>query len=323
MLPYRYLLRAHRSSVSGFRRNEGNPSAGRNRYQRLHRIAAGIPGAFPFLRSLHRHRQPFQSPGPAAKPLRQLHQSRSLKTQRIKYRHRLLIGKVGEDGKGLFLHFSRALPDFFMGFLRLHIDTGNAGAGKNVVELMQKHLLPKSVRPGKLILHPLIHSQTAPHFHFPHSQLTETVVLLNHSLRGISPSVGAEIQLSHISVHRAALLLHIMEEFRGACHLHLDAALQILLALCVFHIIPCRAAASVSVAIGHQECIQILKLGTLLPNPVCLYGVCAVGVAGGKEGYDLRAVHPLPGKVMIRELLPFIVRPENLLGHQILYAAAL
>ncbi len=210
-----------------------------------------------------------------------------------------------------------------MGFLRLHINTGDAGAGKNVVELMQKHLLPKSVRPGKLILHPLIHSQTAPHFHFPHSQLTETVVLLNHSLRGISPSVSAEIQLSHISVHRAALLLHIMEEFRRTCHLHLDAALQILLALCVFHIIPCRAAASVSVAIGHQESVQILKLGALLPNPVCLYGVCTVGVAGGKEGYDLRAVHPLPGKVMIRELLPFIVRPENLLGHQILYAAAL
>ena len=34
------------------------------------------------------------------------------------------------------------------------------------------------------------------------------------------------------------------------------------------------------------------------------------------------AVHPFPGKIVIRELIPFIIRPENLLCYQVFYTAA-
>ena len=32
-----------------------------------------------------------------------------------------------------------------------------------------------------------------------------------------------------------------------------------------------------------------------------------------------RQVHPFPGKIVIRELIPFIIRPENLLCYQVFY----
>ena len=98
-----------------------------------------------------------------------------------------------------------------------------------------------------------------------------------------------------------------MEELHGAGHLHLHAALQVLLALRVLDVVPGRAAASVAVSVGHQESVQILHLCPVLPDIVGLDGIRAVGIAGGQEGHHLAAVHALPGEVMVRELVPLIV----------------
>ena len=80
-----------------------------------------------------------------------------------------------------------------MRFLRLHIYFGDAGAGKDVMELVQQQLLPEPVRPGQVILHALLHGNAAPKLHLPHGKLAAAVVLLDHGLGSVCPSVGAEV----------------------------------------------------------------------------------------------------------------------------------
>ena len=187
---------------------------------------------------------------------------------------------------------------------------------------MQEQLFPQRIRFLKGIFPAPGCRQAAPHFHFTQCKLASSVVLLYHGLGGIGSAVGAEIKLSHIGVGGASLFLHFLEEFPGAFHFHLHAALQVLLAQCIFHVIPGRAATSVPVAEGQEECIQILDLRPVFPHLVDFFRVRAVGVAGGQEGIHAGAVHAFPCKIVIRELIPFIIGPEYLLGNQIFYAAA-
>ena len=191
------------------------------------------------------------------------------------------------------------------------------------MELMQKQRLPESVRLFDGIVPAPQGSRAGPHLHFTKHELAPSVVLLNIRLSGIGASVRAEIQLSHIGILWSAQLLHIFKEFQRSGHLHLHAALDILLPDRIFHVVSCRSAASVSISEGQQEGVQIPGLHAVFPHVVDLLRIRAVGIAGGQEGGHLGAVHPSPGKIVIGERISVIIGPENLLRHQVFHAAAL
>ena len=119
---------------------------------------------------------------------------------------------------------------------------------------------------------------------------------------------------------RTALRFHVLKEFHGRLADHLRHPFQIFLALQVFDVVAGRAAAAVAVAEGQEKGIQSSLLHAAFPCLADLLRIGAVGVAGRQEGIDAGAVGAFPGEIVIRELVPFIIGPENLLGHKILDA---
>ena len=81
--------------------------------------------------------------------------------------------------------------------------------------------------------------------------------------------------------------------------------------------IPGRSASAVSIAERKQESIQSALLNPSFPGFTELSGRRVIGVAGGQKGIDFRSVRALPGKIVIRESLAFVIGPENFLGNQI------
>ena len=86
---------------------------------------------------------------------------------------------------------------------------------------------------------------------------------------------------------RSALCFHIFEKRNRTLLFYLRAAFQVFFPLRILQIISCRTAASVAVAEGQEEGIQISLLASVLPDPNELSRVSAVGIAGRQEGRDL------------------------------------
>ena len=294
-------------------RPQGNPAAGRQFHQRLK----------PLEGMLHRQNGSVRQTGSPCKGIRQRHQRFSGKTQGIEDRNRLFFPALIQNRtQRLFPYPACLLQKLLHGFSCFHIHPGDGRPRKNIVELVQQQRLPKPVRLLQRILPAFRFRQTGPHFHLPQRQLALPVLLLDHRLRRIRASVGGEVQFAGIGVFRPARLFHIGKELQRSRQLHPRAAFQIFLPARIFHVISGRSAAAVSVPVRQQKSIQIPKLPSVLPDRIDLLRIRLVGVAGGQEGNNLRAVHPLPGKVVIRELVSLIVGPEDLLRYQIFDAAS-
>ena len=191
------------------------------------------------------------------------------------------------------------------------------------MELMKQNFFPESVCFSQIVGKSFLFCQSTPCFHLSHRKLASAVVLFYHSLRGVSSSVCTEVKFAYISMFRAALFFHILKELLRAFHFYLSAAFQVFLAFCIFDVVSGRTAAAVTVAKRQKECIQILFLCTIFPYVVNFIRLCPISIAGGQERNHLCSVHTFPGEIMIRELFPFVIGPENFLCYQIFYTTAL
>ena len=213
--------------------------------------------------------------------------------------------------------------DLVVELLGLLVHRPDAGAGQDVMELVEEHLFPIGVPlligEGEAAL--LGHS--APQLRLPQGQLRLSVAPFHRGLAGVHAPVAGEVQLAHIGVLGAALGLQVLKDFAGMGHLQFGAALQVLFPQGELNVIPAGTAAPVAVAVGQQELVQAVLLHPVFPYVDELLGVGGVGVAGGQIGNDLAAIHAPPGEVMIGELLAAVVAPEDLLGDQVLDAAVL
>ena len=222
---------------------------------------------------------------------------------------------VGQGGPGR--------DNLVMQLLGLFVDRRNGGSGQDIVELVQEHLFPVGVpfriRERKAVLH----GQGAPHFGLPESQLGFPVAFFHRSLAGVNAPVAGEIKLAHIGVLRAAFRFQVLEDLAGMGHFKFGAAFQILFPQGELDVIPAGTTAAVAVAVRQQEFVQAVLLDPVVPNVNELFGVGGIGVVGGQVGNNLAAVHALPGEVVVGELVAAVVAPEDLLGHQVLDAAAL
>ncbi len=198
----------------------------------------------------------------------------------------------------------------------------NGGSGEDVVELLEQQQFPGLVHPGVGVLVAPGQGQAAPDLGLPKGQFAFAVALFDLGLGGEDPPVGGEIQLAHVGVPGAALLLHLLKELDRGGVLHPGHALQVAGPLHILDVGAAGAAPAVAIAVGQKEGIQAALLHPVLPDAADLLGVGAVGVAGGQEGIHLRAVGPLPGEVVVGELVALVVGPENLLRNQILNPAA-
>ena len=208
-----------------------------------------------------------------------------------------------------------------MRFIRLRIDPRNRRAGQNIMELMQEQLLPEPLGFLLRIGSPLQRRQRTPKLHIMQSKFTAAVVVFDFRLRGIRSAVGVEIQLAVPCMRGRAFFLQIRKEIQRRHHLYPRHALQIALTNRILDKIAARSAAAVAVPERHHEFIQMTLLRTGSPCAAKLLRIRSICITGRQEGRDRRTVHAFPCKVMIREWVAFVVAPEYLLRHQILYAA--
>ena len=83
------------------------------------------------------------------------------------------------------------------------------------------------------------------------------------------------------------------------------------------------AAAAVAIAKRQQEAGDTALLHAVTPALHHGGGIGAGGVVHVQEGGDGRAVHAFPSKIMIRELLTVIIRPEDFLCYQIFHTTSI
>ena len=161
-----------------------------------------------------------------------------------------------------------------------------------------------------------------PELHLPEREFSLPVVLLNLRLGGIGSAVRREIEFTGIGILRSALRVERLKHHLRTFHPDARHSLQVLFPLQIFEMISCGSAASVSIAEGKQERIQIPHLLFTLPGLLNRCRVCHIGIARRQECFHGGTIHALPVKIIVRKTITVVVGPENFLRHKIFYAAA-
>ena len=199
----------------------------------------------------------------------------------------------------------------------------DGGARQNIMELVQEHRLPGFIPDCIGKIKPSQHlSCRTPEFRLSQRKLAAPVERFCASLRGVGTTMGLEIQLAGIGHFRPTFLVLCQEKVHRRRHSEFRHPFQIHFPPEIFQMFAGRAAAAIPPAEGIKPLGEAFFLQPLSPALDHSGRVGLAVVIVMEMGFHPRAVNALPDESIVRELLPTVIGPKDLLSGEIFHPTA-